>query len=224
MTATNDIGIIVTSIGSLLVSLIVGGIGIYLAIKSEQRDARLKENTEKKPGNAETTDGARREAELENVRKVMQRDIYNMQQRIDFLEEDARAKDEVIHEQRQEIDTLKAELEIYKRQFSAMVRRTNKTTYASRKLAADDLKVLRLAMLDCFSSVEQWEGLVQDAGLPSLDILATGESLAIKAQKLLTRANNDGTLAGLMAEAAEQRANVSQFVELVDNLLKKLGA
>jgi hypothetical protein len=152
---------------------------------------------------------SQRVADLTATVRTLQRDHVDDTKRIEILEKKLFASDA-------KIARLEAEVEHYRAVLPA------KVAYKPRKLSGEQMRVLRLALLDCYTSEADWSELLAWID-KNLDAVATGDNLYEIVAKVLAAANTEGWMAELLRAAAVNRPNNLALKALTDQLLTALG-
>lgn len=90
-----------------------------------------------------------------------------------------------------------------------------------QQLSGEQLRTLREALLSAYNTQADWRLLLSDID-HALDLDALGDNLTDVAAKVLSKANQEGWIAGLMAAAADKRPQRNDLAAVIDTLLKSL--
>jgi hypothetical protein len=175
---------------SLIVSVVVGCVGIYLAVQSWRRDA---------------DQPISRVKELELIRRTLQREIGEMQERIEALEAAQAERDELIREQAERIADLEAELELYRTQWAkkhaATATPKPARTLRDNRATTPQLRALRDVLVLAYGDQARAREVAERAGIKPDTLPIDKPDMATWWDAVLYGANNQDRVVQLVETA-----------------------
>jgi hypothetical protein len=197
---------------SLGVSIIVGVIGIYLAMRSWRIY-----------GDVPVT----RVRELEIVRRTLQREISDMQVRIDALEAAQAERDALIHTQAERIAYLESELELYRVNWANATKGRASAAAAppvrAKRLTTAQLRALRDVLVQAYGDQSRAREIAERAGIKPDSLPIDKPDMATWWDATLYAANNQNRVVQLVETALNDEAVFALHEDLVHWLETKAG-